>query len=279
VAQHRTEIASRTLYGDTRSANLFLARFGPDWPVYFDGRHAEIYPPAIFRIAAKTRYDVATFEQEAAKYGIGLVCFALTDLKEDRSPLAVALGQTNTWRLVYLDDCAALFAANSRSNAPLVSRYGLVEAPTNALWQRRVFGEWLERQGRKNLMALDEPANRSLADGVVARLAVNAMQANGLWAPERELAALRLCRLAKFMDHLGWSVVADDIYQQTMRWPGDFRLTMPRAIRQARKVSLTVADPVLRQELRRRMQQRAEALQGVDPGNAQAAQALNELRP
>jgi hypothetical protein len=165
VAQHRAAIASRTLYGDTRSANLFLARFGPGWPVYFDGRHAEIYPPPIFRTAAKTRFDVATFEREAAKYGIGLVCFSLTDLKEDRSPLAVALGQTNTWRLVYLDDCAALFAANSASQAPLVSRYGLVEAPTNALWQRRVFGEWLERQGRPNLMALDDPANRELEEG------------------------------------------------------------------------------------------------------------------
>jgi hypothetical protein len=53
---------------------------------------------------------------------------------------------------------------------------------------------------------------------------------------------------------------------------------MPRAIRQARKVSLTVADPVLREEMRRRMRQRAAALQKVDPGSLYAAQTLEELR-
>jgi hypothetical protein len=278
VAQRRGEIASPTLYGDTRSANLFLARFGPEWPVYFDGRHAEIYDPPIFRTAVRAGWNLAAFTNEAARYGIGLACFSLTDLKEDRSTLAVALGGTNRWRLVYLDDCAALFADAVPAQAGLVQRLGLPVAPTNAAQQRACFAWWLERQGRPNLPALYDRANAALEEGTAIGGVLNCLQLGGLWAPERHLEALRFCRLASFLDHLGWKVVADDVYQQTLRWPDEFPLTLPRAIRQARRVAQTASDPHLRAEMLGRMRQRAEELRRADPGNRVALAALEELR-
>jgi len=277
VAQHQPEISSRTLYGDTRSANLFLARFGPQWPVYFDGRHGEIYDPPIFRTAARTRCDPALFAREAATYGIELACFSLTDLKEDRSLLAVALGQTNTWRLVYLDDCAALFAAATPANAAFVARYGLACAPANAVLQRGMFAGWLARQGRANLAALDDPANRSLDEGVLAGGIVNTLHLGGVWAPIRNLEPLRFCRLASFMDHLGWNVVADDLYQQALRWPDSFRVTLPRAVKHAQAVCKAITDPALRNEMRARIRVCAMELQRADPGNPAAAEALAEI--
>jgi len=277
IERHRAEISCRTLYGDTRSADLFLARFGPQWPVYFDGRHAEIYDPPIFRTAARTRSDPAIFVREAATYGIGLACFSLTDLKEDRSPLAIALGQTNTWRLVYLDDCAALFAAATPSNAAFVARYGLSCAPTNATLQRALFAGWLQRQGRANLAALHDPANRSLEEGVLVGSVVNALQLGGLWAPTRDLTPIRFCRVASFVDHLGWNVVADDIYQQALRWPDSFPATLPRAIKHAQAACRAVSDPALQEELRNRIRTRAVELQRADPKNSLAAAALTEI--
>ncbi|MEI6210043.1 MAG: hypothetical protein WCR06_00315 [bacterium] len=274
IAQHRNEITCRTLYGDTRSANLFLARFGPEWPVYFDGRHAEIYPPSSFCTAARTRWDTALFTREADTYGIGLVCFSLTDLKEDRSPLAVALGKTNSWRLVYLDDCAAVFAAQTPPLADFVARYGLPCAPTNAAQQRLLFADWLARQGRADLAALYDPANRALEEGLLAGGIVNALQLNGLWAPSRRLEPLRFCRLAAFVDNLGWTVVADDLYQQTRRWPESFPVTLPRAIRHAQATYQTVSNLVLQAEMRTRLSSRARELQGLDPENPTAAAAL-----
>jgi hypothetical protein len=268
LARNRAAIDSPVFYGDTRSANLVLARFGPEWPVYFDARHAEIYPPATFRLAAKTRWDFATFQQEAAKYGMRLAGFSLTDLKEDRSPLAVALGRTNSWSLVYPDDCAALFAGRGGSSQDgVIARYGLTVAPTNLLLQRPVFGEWLKRQGRDTLADLDDPSNRALEEGVAARWVVRVLQFNGLWAPRRDLVAMRLCRLAKFLDHLGWSVVADDLYQQALQRPAAWRVTLPRAIRQARKVMCAATDPLLREEMRQRVRERAGLLLQLDPGN------------
>jgi hypothetical protein len=276
LARNRAALDSPVFYGDTRSANLVLSRFGPEWPVYFDGRHAEIYPPAIFRRAAKTRWDLAVFRQEAAQYGMRLAGFSLTDLKEDRSPLAVALGQTNRWSLVYLDDCAALFAERDRRQEGFVERYGLTVAPTNLLLQRTVFGEWLQRQGRASLAGLDDPANRALEEGTVPRGVVRALQLHGLWAPRRELVAMRLCRLAKFLDHLGWSLVADDLYQLALQRPGASQVTLPRAIRQACKVLRAAAEPLLREELRQRLRERAGLLLQRDPGNPLAEQALAE---
>jgi hypothetical protein len=278
VEQNRSNLVSRTLYGDTRSANLFLLRFGPARPVYFDGRHAEIYDPPIFRAATRTRWNVDAFTNAAAQYGIGLACFSLTDLKEDRCPLAVALGQTNTWHLVYLDDCAALFAANTPTNAALVRCFGLSAAPTNAAEQRIVFAGWLDRQGRASLRDLDDPANRALEQGELVTGVINTLQLSGLWAPERHLEPLRFCRLAAFLDHLGWTVVADDVYQQTLRWPREFPVTLPRAIRHARRVAQEVQDPILRTELLARMRQRAEELRRMDPASPVAAAALEELR-
>ena len=277
VARHRGEITCRTLYGDTRSANLFLARFGPQWPVYFDGRHAEIYDPPIFRLAARTRSEPETFAQEASTYGITLVCFALADLKEDRSPLAVALGQTNSWQLVYLDDSAALFAAKTPANAPFVSRYGLPCAPTNATQQRVLFTAWLERQGRASLAALNDPANRALDATGVAGGVVHALQLGGWWAPVRELEPLRFCRLAAFLNHLGWSVVADDLYEEALRWPGALPVTLPRAIRQAQAVRQGVADPALQVEMYHRIDQRAQELQRVVRHSPMAEAALAVL--
>ncbi|MEI8242371.1 MAG: hypothetical protein WCI17_03820 [bacterium] len=274
VERHRPEISCRTLYGDTRSANLFLARFGPDWPVYFDGRHAEIYDAPTFRTAARTRWDPALFTREAGAYGIGLACFSLTDLKEDRSPLAIALGQTNSWRLVYLDDCAAMFAAVTPDSTAFVRSFGLPCAPTNAALQRLVFAGWLARQGRSNLAALHDPANRVLEEGVLAGSLVNAMQLSGLWAPARRLEPIRFCRLASFVDQLGWTVVADDLYQQTLRWPESFRIMLPRAIRQAQKLSRSLEDPALKAEMQNRVLTRARELQRADPGNAVAAEVL-----
>lgn len=278
VEQFRTNLSSRTLYGDTRSANLFLCRFGPNWPVYFDGRHAEIYDPPTFRAAVRTRWDTAAFTNAAETYGIGLACFSLADLKEDRSPLAVALGQSNAWRLVYLDDCAALFAADTPANRTFVRYFGLPGAPTNALEQRLLFSRWLDRQGRMGLPALDDPANRSLEQGMLVDGLLNCLQLGGLWAPERHLEAIRFCRLASFLDHLGWNVVADDVYQQTLRWPDEFHVTMPRAIRHARAVARVVPDPILHAEMLARMRLRAEELQRVDPANPVASAALEELR-
>ncbi len=265
IQRHRAEIDSRTLYGDTRSADYFLARFGPEWPVYFDSRHAEIYDPPSFRTAARTRTEPATFVREAATYGIGLVGFSLTDLKEDRSPLAIALGQTNTWQLVYLDDCAALFAANTPAQAAFVARYGLPCAPTNAALQRALFADWLKRQGHAGLAALNDPANQSLEDGPLARNAMRMMQLCGLWEPVRELEPLRFCRLASFLDHLGWNVVADDCYEEALRWPGSLRLTLPRAIRHAQAMRDAVADPALQEEMRGRIRHRAQELRRVAP--------------
>ena len=278
VARHRSEISCRTLYGDTRSANLFLARFGPQWPIYFDGRHAEIYDAPSFRTAARTRFNPAIFDREAATYGIGLVCFSLTDLKEDRSPLAIALGQTNTWQLVYLDDCAALFVADHPTNAAFVARYGLPCAPTNATLQRSQFADWLQRQGRGSMADLHDPANQSLEEGVLAVGIVNTLQLGGLWAPTRHLEPLRFCRLASFVDHLGWTVVADDLYQQALRWPDSFPVTLPRAIRHALAVCKAVADPGLQTEMRNRVRLRALELQRIDPDNPLAAEALAEVR-
>ena len=277
VEQHRAELSCRTLYGDTRSANLFLARFGPQWPVYFDGRHAEIYDPPIFRTAANTYCDPALFVREAAAYGIGLACFSLAELKESRSPLAIALGRTNTWRLIFLDDCAALYAANTSSNTAFVARYGLPCAPTNAMLQRALFADWLTRQGRANLAALHDPANRSLETGVLAGCVVNALQLGGLWAPTRNLEAMRFCRLASFVDHLGWNVVADDIYEQALRGPDSLPATLPRAIRHAHVVCKAVTDPALQSEMRARMRLRAAELQRIDPHNPLAAEALLEI--
>ena len=278
VARHRAEIACRTLYGDTRSADLYLARFGPQWPVYFDGRHAEIYDPPIFHTAARTRCDPALFDREAVRYGIGLACFSLVELKEERSPLAVALGQTNTWRLVYLDDCAALFAADAGTNAAFVARYGLPCAPTNAALQRQVFADWLQRQGRADLAALHDPANRALEEGGLTGEIVNLLQLHGLWAPLRHLEPLRFCRLASFLDHLGWTVVADDLYQQALRWPENLSVTLPRAIRHAQSVRKAVSDPVLNNEMRERIRSGARALQSLEPQNPVVAAALDAAK-
>ena len=277
MAQHRPEIACRTLYGDTRSANLFLARFGPQWPVYFDGRHAEIYDPPSFRTAARTRCNPACFTNEAATYGIALACFSLTDLKEDFSPLAVALGQTNTWRLVYLDDCAALFAAATPSNAAFVARYGLPCAPTNATRQRLQFADWLTRQGRGSPAALYDPANRSLEEGALAGGLVNLLQLGGVWAPTRHIEPLCFGRLASFLDHLGWTVVADDLYQEMFRWPESFPATLPRAIRHAQAVCKATSEPAVQTELQIRIIRCARELARIDPENPVAVAALAEI--
>jgi len=276
VAQHRAEISCRTLYGDTRSANLFLAHFGPQWPVYFDGRHAEIYDQPSYRTAVRTRCNPEFFTREAAAYGITLACFSLTDLKEDRSTLAVALGQTNSWRLVYLDDCAALFAAETPGNAAFVARYGLPCVPTNAALQRAIFGDWLRRQGRVNLAALDDPANQALETGALARSVMNVLQLDGLLAPTRRIEPLCYCRLAAFVDSLGWTVVADDLYQQALDWPHSFPVTLPRAIRHAHAVCKVVSDPAIQAEMRTRMHAHARTLQRIDPRNAVAIEALEE---
>ena len=102
------------------------------------------------------------------------------------------------------------------------------------------------------------------------------LQLGGLWAPTRQFAPLRICRLASFVDHLGWNVVADDCYQQALDWSGSLRVTLPRAIRHAQAVSKAVSDATLQTEMRNRVHSRALELQRMDPKNPLASAALTE---
>lgn len=274
LARHRAELpANLTVYGDTRSANCLLAQFGPRWRTYFDGRHAEIYDPPIFRTAIRTRNNPALFQSEARAYGIGLVCFSLSDLREEKSALAPFLYQpSNRWSLVYFDDSAAVFVAESTATASFTERYGLPPPPTNRpAAQRGRFDAWLKRQGRggasPGMAALDDPANSALDAGPVAHCLVQTLQLGGIWAPQRDFAPMRFCRMASFLDQLGWEVVADDLYTEALADPRAHRLTLPRALRHARRLEKELEDPLLLQEVRERIRRATEALARLDPAH------------
>jgi hypothetical protein len=269
--------ANLTVYGDTRSANCLLLRFGPAWKTYFDGRHAEIYDPATFRRAVNSRIETNLFLSESQKYRIGVVCFALADLKEDRSPLAEFLyARTNNWRLVYLDDCAVVFAASNTTDAKFLEHYQLLLPPDDAAAQRAAFATWLKAQGRASLAALDDPDNVELSRSAAARALVCTMQLNGLLAPKPQTSALRLCRLAAFLDHLGWRVVADDLFETAVAEDADVKsLTLTRAIKHAIAVrdgatNNTPENIVLRAEMLNRVRARCAAWQALAPKNGVA---------
>ena len=238
LSQNRAAFPTNmTVCGDTRSANTLLFRFGPAWKTYFDGRHAEIYDPVTFRRAVNARTNTDLFLSEAQKYRIGVVCLALADLGENRSPLAEFLyGRTNDWRLVYLDDCAVVFAATNTTDAAFLKSYQMPPPPDDAIAQRAAFAAWLKVQGRASLAALDDQNNVELSHSTAARGLMNVMQLGGLFAPKPQTSALRLCRVAAFLDHLGWRVVADDVYKTAVADStgiDEKRATLPRAIKHA----------------------------------------------
>lgn len=267
LARHLNVLGPQVVSGDTRSANTLLWRFGPRWLTYFDGRHAEIYDPPIFRAATATRYDPQAFACEARTYGIGLVCFSLVDQPERPHPLAQYLYEpSNHWNLVYLDDSAAVFVSRAHAPASWIDRFALPQPPTNALEQRAVFKTWLVAQGRTSLEDLDDPANEALTTNVWARGLVRAAQLGGLWAPTRHLKPLRYCRMAAFLDGLGWRVVADDLYGTALCYEDAWPAVLPRALNHAIALHrAAMDDPELQASMLAQVCGRTVMLQRVEP--------------
>ncbi len=272
LAKHLDVLGAQVVCGDTRSANTLLWRFGPRWLTYFDGRHAEIYDPPIFRAATATRTDAQAFAREARIYGIGLVCFALVDQPERAHPLARALfADSNTWGLVYLDDSAAVFVSRAHAPPAWVDRLALPQPPTNAVEQRTVFKTWLAVQGRAGIEELDDPANEALTTNAWARGLVCVAQLGGMWAPTRHLQPLRYCRLAALLDGLGWRAVADDLYAPALRWPDAAPAVLPRALNHAIAMHRAAADdPALRGSMLAQLRTRVPMLQRVAPSTISA---------
>jgi len=267
LAKHLDVLGAQVVCGDTRSANTLLWRFGPRWLTYFDGRHAEIYDPPIFRAATATRTDAQVFAREARTYGIGLVCFALVDQPERPHPLARALfADSNAWGLVYLDDSAAVFVSRAHAPPAWVDRLALPQPPTNADEQRAVFKSWLAAQGRASIEELDDPANEALTTNAWAHGLVRVAQLGGMWAPTRHLQSLRYCRLAALLDGLGWRAVADDLYAPALRSPDAAAAVLPRALNHAIAMHrAAMDDPDLQASMLAQVCGRTVMLQRVAP--------------
>jgi len=260
------------VYGDTRSANTLLWRFGPEWKTYFDGRHAEIYDPAIFQTAVRTRSEPALFLKEAGTYGIGLVCFSFADRNDNLTTLSSFLYQpSNHWSLIYLDDCAAVFAADALAGNTLTNRFALPQPPSSMDEQRAAFDAWLAGQGRPSLAAFDDPVNDALERTPFATGLMRAMQLGGLWSATRHVEAMRYCRLSAFLDCMGWKVVADDLYLCAMSASDAWPVVLPRAIRHAIALHRETTDPALRMTLLARIRARSGMLRDMEPGSLFAA--------
>jgi hypothetical protein len=269
LSEHAAELPARlAVYGDTRSANYLLARFGPAWQTYFDGRHAEIYDPPVFRTAVRTRRDPELFAREAQTYGIGLACFALADVRDRNCPLMADLyRRTNEWALVYLDDCAAVFAGRAISNAAFAACWRLpCPPPPDAAGQRAAFAAWMAVQGRESPAAFDDPANEALSRNTGVRTLQRALQLGGLWASRRDWSPRRLCRLAAFLDSLGWQVVADDFYEHAARLPGYRHASLSAGLQHAIDADRRAgADPAWESERQARIADRGARLRQLAP--------------
>ncbi len=274
LEKHLPRMAPLATFGDTRSEDIFLNRLGPTWKTYIDGRHAEVYDAPFFAAYGETLGRQGVFFQEAGKYGIGYAIFSLQDMQTGRDGLAMELNRHPGWALLYLDDCAAVFAATVPTNMPMIARFALPPAPEAWSEQRPAFGAWLQRHGWRRLDELYRPANGALNADFAARALPAAMQLGGLWPPRRNLEAWRLGRLASFLSSLGWRVVADDLYDLALANVPLHRRVADYAINHAIECFDTCADPQLKPPFLARARARSEALRREDSGAPAALYGL-----
>jgi hypothetical protein len=216
LARELDGMAHMAMFGDTKSADMFLNRFGPEWQTYIDGRHAEVYDAPFFATYGNALGLRGPFFSEAGKYGIGLAVFGTCDIPPGGGDLQKDIYLHPGWRLVYLDDCACIFAAAVPSNAAVVAQNALPFPLAAMSEQERVYAEWLQRTGHTRY-DLYEPGNNMLDTSRPARLVCRVFQLGGLWAPAHNHSAWNRARVAAFLSKLGWAWIADNIYDMILR--------------------------------------------------------------
>ena len=257
-------MARLAMYGDTKSADMFLHRFGPEWMTYIDGRHAEVYDAPLFSSYCATLRLRGTFFQEAGKYGIGLVVFYPQNMPPGQMELAKDLYRHPGWSLIYLDDCAVIYAVNVPSNAAVTAQYALPPAPADAKAQEQIYREWLRRSGHTHY-DLYEQSNSDLCTQKWASTIISGFQWGGLWKPVRNQRAWQAAQVASFLSELGWTKVADSIYEIAAYSEPLHDGAVEKAIHHAIFYREFSTDPSERLDYLDRIRQRYERLEAYDP--------------
>ncbi|MBN1670560.1 MAG: hypothetical protein JXR37_05985 [Kiritimatiellae bacterium] len=273
LEQHLPNMARVAMFGDTKSADMFLNRFGPEWKTYIDGRHAEVYDAPFFRQYGETLGIRGPFFLEAAKYSIGLVVLCVQDMPGGQSELARDIYRHPGWSLIYLDDCAAIFAAHLPASAPVIARFALPPAPAPMDEQQVVYQQWLGRTGRR-FYDLYEPANAVLDTRWWVQGLLTTLQLGGLWRPIRNRAAWQASRTAAFLSRLGWPAVADNIYEAASNTDPVHSVVMQEAVNHAIACFEACQTPPPRAFFMARLRHRCDRLAKYEPGHVTAQYGL-----
>jgi hypothetical protein len=90
-------------------------RLSPDQPVFVDGRNALARGSDLVRLARASESDEAAFDEVVRRFD---VTWAITAAAEDMT-VGVPLARSPQWRMVHLDDVAAVYVRTTGADAAL----------------------------------------------------------------------------------------------------------------------------------------------------------------
>jgi hypothetical protein len=94
---------------------------GPEQKVFIDGRNDTVYPRAFYDETQMASVDFATLRRQFERYGVTYAVLLCSGLRERRFAQLYA---DPRWRLVYVDDVAAVLVRRTPQSEPLVAMYG-----------------------------------------------------------------------------------------------------------------------------------------------------------
>jgi len=212
LEKNKDDIDQRAMLGDMKSATLFLNRFGPEKKVYIDSR-STIYDASLLSRYAAVFHNRGAFFEEAGKYGITLALFSAAEMQQIGGDLLADIYTHPGWALLHLDDSGVIFAARTPANSELISRYAMPPVPETMEEQNKVYLDWLNQTARDEYSLFDQ-ANRDMVEGGFAGALVSFFRLGGLIKPGINRVSLSYSQTASLLSALGWTVVADSMFDQ-----------------------------------------------------------------
>jgi hypothetical protein len=110
----------------------------PEHKVFVDGRNDMVYPFEFFDLAARALSEPTLLVQQLERYQVGFAVIQCTQLQDSRFAW---LHQHPEWRLVYLDDLAAIVVRRGPESAEYLARHEYRQlAPDNAVSRALALG-------------------------------------------------------------------------------------------------------------------------------------------
>ena len=119
------------IFNNYRIGNYLIYGLYPEEKIYVDAR-PEAYPASFFNDYWRMMADEQFFNEQAKKYNINAVVFAVDDDPVKIRPFLLRLLQSKEWVPVYGDGLVTIFVRDNEVNSAVIEKFKITTQNTQA---------------------------------------------------------------------------------------------------------------------------------------------------